>query len=259
MNNVFNFTRFSRLFYKHTTEHFKTYLMSTGVLIGILTLIFLFISYVSNGHISTNQQGIIFFNLLFFSGTVFTSMIFADLGDRKKSIPMLTLPVSHFEKYLVAWVYSFVIFQLVFIGCYYLVDSTVIKVGNSGLIDKSEIINVFSPDYMFWVAFPQYALLHAICFFGAIFFEKLHFIKTAFLFFIFIMLISMANPFLLSAIFGLKIEKGVPFNSVGIMEADQFWFIRPTETSYSILLITVFLVSVILWLSTYFKLKEKQV
>lgn len=38
MNEVFSFSRFSRLFIKHTAEHYRTYLMATGILVGFLVL-----------------------------------------------------------------------------------------------------------------------------------------------------------------------------------------------------------------------------
>ncbi|WP_293304114.1 hypothetical protein [Pedobacter sp. UBA5917] len=259
MNDIFNISRFIGLLKKHSSENYKTYLMSTGVLVGILTLILSFLAYMSDGHIGVFQQGIIFLNVMLFSGTIFCSMIFADLGSRKKAIPILTLPVSHIEKYLVAWLYSFVIFQLVYVGCFYAVDYIVVHTANNGILDKNSMVNVFSLDDKFWIVFPQFAVLHAICFIGAIFFERLHFIKTAFLFFVFILLISLLNPVLLHWIFGITIDKGVPFGAVGITEHGNFWMIRRNTVGDYILLVSLILVCVSLWAGTYFKLKEKQV
>jgi hypothetical protein len=48
MSNTFNLTRFIRLFKKHTLEHAKTYLLSTGVLAGV-TAIGLGLFVVTNG------------------------------------------------------------------------------------------------------------------------------------------------------------------------------------------------------------------
>ncbi|WP_449438391.1 hypothetical protein [Pedobacter steynii] len=182
MNETFNFTRFLNLFKKHTAEQYKTYLMSAGVLIGVLILILGFISYSTRGHMGPTIQAAMFINFLFFSGTIFTSLIFTDLGDRKKSIPALSLPASHFEKYLVAWIYSFVIFQLVFLACFYTIDYLVVAAWNASAEEKMELINVFSPDRKVWASFLIFAVLHSICFLGAVFFEKLHFIKTVFVF-----------------------------------------------------------------------------
>lgn len=259
MNETFNFTRFLNLFKKHTAEQYKTYLMSTGVLIGVLILVLGFINYSTHGHMGPVIQGAMFANFLFFSGTIFTSLIFTDLGDRKKSISTLALPASHFEKYLVAWLYSYVIFQLVFLGCFYAIDYLVISIGNANSPDKMELINVFSPDRKVWVSFLVFAILHSICFFGAVFFEKLHFIKTVFSFFIFIAVLCMLNPVLLHTIFQAEIDNGIPFNMVGLIINKENIYIEPTKTSYIIAATIAILISVILWISTYFRLKEKQV
>ena len=38
MNNTFNIGRFGRLLAKHTIEHYKSYLMSVLVLLGVMLL-----------------------------------------------------------------------------------------------------------------------------------------------------------------------------------------------------------------------------
>ncbi len=38
MNKTFNISRFSRLFYKHTVEHYKSYLMALTALFGVMVL-----------------------------------------------------------------------------------------------------------------------------------------------------------------------------------------------------------------------------
>jgi hypothetical protein len=259
MNDIFNFTRFVRLFTKHTAEHYKTYLMSTGVLVGVMVLFMGFVTYSTRGHMGANIQGALFFNFLFFSGTIFTSMVFSDLGDRKKSVPALTLPVSHLEKYLVAWLYSFVIFQLIYLACFYAIDFIMITVANASVTDKNEVIHVFSADERYRLAFPMFAVLHAVCFIGSIFFEKLHFIKTVFSFFILLLVLGLLNPVLMKAIFQTEISDAVPFVSVEVILDNRPWQILPNETGNIILLVTSFLIVMALWLGTYFRLKEKQV
>lgn len=259
MKETFDLGRFASLFKKHTVENYKAYLLSLGVLTGGLTLVMTIISYINNGHISVVQQGIVFLFMMFLSGTVFTSIIFSDLGDRKRAIPMLTLPASHLEKALVAWIYAFVIFQIIYLGCFYLVDSVTINFINRNQVDKSLIVNVFSREDHFWIAFPQFAVLNSICFIGAVWFEKLHFIKTAFTFLIFVLLLTLFNYLTLGWMFAVEIAKAPPFNSVGIIVGDKFWRIKGNTQSDIVLLLTVVLVCILLWAGSYFKLKEKQV
>src|SRR5665213_2760957 len=110
MNNTFNLTRFGRLFVKHTVEHYKSYLMSLAVLMGVMLLGDGFITYLIPGDfMDAGMQSALFMSVLLLAGTIFASTIFADLGDNKKAMASLTLPASHFEKYLVAWLYSVII------------------------------------------------------------------------------------------------------------------------------------------------------
>src|ERR1700748_3583700 len=98
MNNIFNLNRFGRLFIKHTAEHYKNYLMSLIVLIGILVLSGSFLVYMIKIPIDKGFQTAMFMATLVLAGSFFTSTVFADLGDKKKAIGVLTLPASHFEK-----------------------------------------------------------------------------------------------------------------------------------------------------------------
>ncbi len=258
MNNVFNVRRFSMLFKKHSIEHGNTYLLSTAVLIGLLFLSLGFFSYTSRGHLDSNAQTSTFIFFMLIGGSIFTSLTFLDLGDKKKSIPFLTLPASHTEKYLVAWIYSFVIFQLVFLGAFYLVANVIVAIGVTPANDRERVINVFDPQQKTVMTFTIYALFHGLTIWGAIFFEKLHFIKTSFVFFIGLAIILLINSQLLNLLIG-KEAQGVPFQGMGINNNNHFWQISPdkdvTWYGWYIFKITVLL----LWTSAFFRLKEKEV
>src|ERR1700753_128921 len=121
MNNIFNVHRFLRLFIKHTAEHYKIYLMSVGVLIGVLMLGGGFLTYIVDEPIDTGAQTVIFAATLLLACAFFTSTIFTDYGDKKKAASTLMLPASPLEKFLVGWVWSYLVFAVIFIGSFYLV------------------------------------------------------------------------------------------------------------------------------------------
>ncbi|NQX42953.1 hypothetical protein SAMN05421820_113207 [Pedobacter steynii] len=259
MNNTFSFRRFSLLFSKHTTEYYKTYLLSVAVLLGLLTAILGFSSYVSGGPIHEKAQLAIFWVFLLGAGSIFTSMIFSDFGDKRKSISMLTLPVSHFEKYLVAWLYSFVIFQLVFVLSFYAVDFIVLLIGNSGKSQGLKILNVFSAEENYRLVFLFYAILHSLAFLGAIFFEKIHFIKTAFVVLLLCLLAVLINQPIADALFDAKLAKVVPFVSLGVEEGGRYYLIRPLPSIEPVMFGLSLSCIALLWIGAYFKLKEKEV
>lgn len=258
MNNTFNFKRFMLLFKKHSLEHAKTYLLSTAVLAGILLLVMALLSYNSKGRMPEQIQAIVFLYFILGAGSIFTSLSFIDLGDKRKATRLLTLPASHFEKFLVSWIYSYVIFQLVFIGVFYLIDCMVIALSVPPLYSTNQLMDIFNGDDIIKIAFIAYAVFHAFFIWGAIVFEKLHFIKTAFVFFIYIILLIIINEWLLHSLTGNKSLDGVPFTTATFLDGKNIRVVMAIgmrNTNWIVLAITV----IIFWLSAFFRLKEKEI
>ncbi|MXV51486.1 hypothetical protein GS399_10940 [Pedobacter sp. HMF7647] len=255
-NNFFSFNRFTMLFAKHTQEHYKAYLMSLGVISGILTLLFAFIAYNNNGVIGQVSQLILFSTFLLIAGAIFTSMIFADLGDKKKAIQTLMLPASYVEKFLVSWIYSLIIFLICFIGAFYLVVFIVSSIwGNP----ESKLMDLFSEDLKPYRIIGFYIILHSITLIGAIYFERLHFVKTGFVFFVFLVLLSILNQFITYFLFDGKFSKAVPFIGLQVIEGENSWPIRLNENADMLTSLMFFTVAIVFWICALFKLKEKEI
>src|SRR5215467_1925652 len=158
MNEVFSPRRFGKLFIKHTADHYRSYLMSIAVVAGVLILGGSFVAYMVTGLIDPGAQVILFFFVLTLAGTIFTSTIFADLGDKKKSIPALLLPASPLEKFLVGWVYSYILFAVIFTIMYYFVLTAVIYL--QAIRGHSEQIMLFF-SYKMCLLFLAFSFLHS--------------------------------------------------------------------------------------------------
>jgi len=257
MNKTFNAKRFGRLFIKHTTEHYKSYGMSLFVLIGVMLLGGSFLVYMVGARLDIGDQTAMFTMILFLAGTIFTSTIFADLGDKKKAIPWLLLPASHFEKFLVAWIYSFVVFIIIYTLSFYMIDSLVLSIKPlEG--QPSEMINIYRSHA--WQVYLVYAFLHGAAIYGAIYFEKLHFIKSAFVFFISFGILVLLNKILLGAMVKRGVEVAPPFGNLRFFENGQVNDIRLSYKQQGINMnYLVMVLAVIFWVAAYFRLKEKQV
>ncbi|MGZ3776690.1 MAG: hypothetical protein ACXVI9_03625, partial [Mucilaginibacter sp.] len=123
---------------------------------------------------------------------------------------------------------------------------------------RFEIFNVFHHPMLPWVIM-LYAMAHAITMCGAIFFKKLHFIKTAFVFFIGLMLLSLINKSVIEAAIGRDIVSAVPFAFINFSDGRNNYAITPAanmDTFFYCLTITL---ALILWVAAYFRLTEKQV
>ncbi len=243
---------------KHTAEHYKYYLMATAVLIGFVALIMGFVMYAMSGPFSLQGQSVMFSLVMIIAGTIFTSTVFADLGDKKKAIATLTLPASHLEKYLVGWVYSFLIFQVVYSACFYLVLYSVLPLDDWGT-QEPEYLPLFSGDYDKLVFLMLFLFLHAVSFWGSIFFAKWHFIKTAFLFFVIAGVLMFLNKLFMEQLLGVELENASPFSNLGIMEGEQYYKVLYPEEKEGWLAIVPLGLGLLLWATAYFRLKEKDI
>lgn len=253
MNNLFNTKRFARLFTKHTVEHFKTYTMSMLVLMGVLVVGIGYVSYLQDAPMEPGMQMATYGIMLLLAGTIFTSTIFADMGDKKSIMPYLTLPASHLEKYLVAWIYSFIVFQLVFTAGFYLVIIFFLSIKPAGVY-PSVLFSIFDREIA-WV-FIFFAFLHSICLCGAVFFRKLHFIKTAFLFFLVVAVVVILNTGFVEALLGRHVIRAIPF--MQWVYSDNNTIIMVSHDNGETIIGTLAILSVILWVAAYYKLKEKE-
>jgi len=257
MNKTFSINRFCRLFKKHTKEHFRNYLMSLSVLIGVMILGGSFLVYMADVQLDKNLQTFFFFTIMLLAGSIFTCAVFADLGERKKAIAWLVLPASHFEKYLVAWIYSFLLFIIVYTMIFYMALFTALNIQHVHSHPKV-ILNIFEKQIL--LMYLVYAFLHSIAFFGAVYFEKLHFIKTAFIFFIIMGVLIVMNKGILSALLGRTVDASPPFGNLHFANSGQTVDIqlgKQHNNPYLIYLIIV--LTFIFWAASYFRLKEKQV
>ncbi len=189
-------------------------------------------------------------------GAIFTTGIFSNLGDKRKAISYLMLPASNFEKLLVSWLYSFVVFQVIYMVGFFLVDFIILSFGKAGASKLSAFH--FDSDFRFKTLFLSYAWVHSMAFFGAIFFKKMHFIKTAFTVFIFALILVLLNKFSIDIMIGPSVETGEPFGSLTIYEGTKTYFMKKSELVWLVPYLTGG-VALLLWVGAYFKLKETEV
>ena len=257
MNNTFSINRFGLLLKKHYFENIRQYLMSPIVLIGVLIASFSYVIFVNDGgHPTVQNQFGVFLTFFILGGSIFTANIFSNFSEKRKAIAGLTLPASHFEKYLLGWLFTAILFPVVYTSLFYIVDIAVLR-SFSGSHYTPRTINVFSKEYR--IVFLFYALFQSISLCGAIYFRKLHFIKTAFLFFLLVFGLLTLNTWMMGSLIPEKVRTTMFFDGVGFVQKGYHYYqIKPAhpETYFNLCMA---LLTVAFWLSAYFKIKEKQV
>jgi len=279
MNNFFSIQRFSMLLNKYHKDQLKTNLLSMAIVLALACVLLGLSAYSHRqGIIDTKIQETVFSFFLFMGVLIYTSGVFAELGNKKKAIEVLLLPASHFEKFLVAWVSSYLIFPLVFTVCYLAIDLLVLNIVNSLFGRDNHLFSPFAENSTkLLTLMVSYTMLHALAFLGAIFFNRMHLVKTGLATFIFCLFLFLINKPIVSLIFKEDASVSVPFVAVNLSNGGSIVAVSGSDKeidelnskhlkgvsfdvhSIQIVRSMLFTAAFLLWATAYFKLKEKQV
>lgn len=250
MSQYFNLARFGRLLRKHTAEHLPTYAMSAAVLLGGMVLVLGFITYLNNGRLNEQMQGIFFTMFLLAAGAFFTSTVLGQYGAGRQAALALTLPASQLEKLLVAWLFSLPGFLAVFAATFYAADWLVLR--TLGKV-PTPLVSLFAePAYQ---VVRLYLGLHGVALWGSIFFGRLQPVKVAFLGFGAALLVGVANFHLLNYWVDGKLGMAIPFGAAAINGAGPL-ALPPAQEAW--LAAVPLALAALLWAAAYARLTEKQ-
>ncbi len=259
MSQLFSFSRFMRLFRKHTAEYGGGYLLATGVLIGGIALVLGFLAFISHEPLVPDIQGVIFVAGLLAAGAFFTSTVFAPLGDKRQATAALMLPASHLEKYLVGWLYAGPIYLAAYIGCFFLVDALVLQVeGQFG--PQAPLVQLFSNESHLYIALVAYLVVSAVFLWGSVFFVKQQFVRTAFAILLFTVALVVLNGQLVQALLGRPVGGVMLLSGVSFQEGKEWYSVNlsPIQNGWFVeaLLGGLLLLG---WAGAYVRLTEKEV
>lgn len=258
MGNVFSLGRFTQLFVNHTVANYRMYLMSLGVLMGVIFLVMVYAASGNDFLISVNAQQAYFSIFLFLGVSIFTTGIFSILGDKRKAIAYLLLPASNLEKLLVAWLYSFLIFHILYIAGFYFVDFIILSMSKKGA-NETTMMTLGGPGFSYQTMLFAFAWVHSMSFFGAVFFKRLHFIKTALIVFVCALIFTSLNKVLVNLLIGADVTSIEPFGGLMIREGKESYYLEELEMVKVVAPYLTGGVSLLLWIGAYFKLKETEV
>jgi hypothetical protein len=114
--------------------------------------------------------------LLLIGGHINTSLAFKELHDKQRSYMYLTLPASQAEKYVTKLLITTVGYTLATLVVYFLFSLAAAGIGQLVFGMAHPIFDPFHP--MIWEAIGLFIATHAVTFFGAIYFRKMHLINT---------------------------------------------------------------------------------
>jgi hypothetical protein len=258
MSQFFSFSRFGRLFSKHTTEQASGYLLATGVLLGGIGLVLGFANYMSSEPMPTAIQAVLFTMGLLAAGAFFTSTVFAPFGNKKQATAALLLPASHGEKYLVGWLYSLPVFMAIYVGCFFLIDSLALRI-HATPAHPGELVQLFSGPEELYTSLVAYAVVNAVFLWGSIFFTRQHFVRMAFGVLLALVVLTTVNYQALEALLGRSLSSAVPFASLPLREGREWYALELPPAQLAGFALVPLGLMLLAWVAAYVRLKEKQI
>jgi hypothetical protein len=284
MNASFSFQRLTWLVQKHWSENGRKYLMSLLVIAGIFVAWFsLQLLGNRDWRMSEDVQFGAYFFGLYAVGTFYASIIFSDLNNKSNGTNYLSLPASHLEKTIVAWLFCFVFFYISYTLVFYAVDVLFVKIANQLLLrnakenlnigatsiqdSMSTITNVFVKRWNMDVNMMRYfhlgfIALQAIFFLGSVYFTKYNFIKTAVACIALMFLIFLYFYFIDTAMHrdnNLTFHRGLIELQQWDNDSKQRVYALPSSVSNVLVFLFQYAWAPVLWFISYKRLQEKEI
>jgi hypothetical protein len=183
MNNTFHPMRFFYFFRKTILERPVQIFGIVLLNLVVVLLMYAFLRDIIGWH---STQNLTFLWGFVFGGCYLSAAVFSYFSSNASGSSFLTLPASHFEKWLCGILITWVFYVAVFLLYYKAVDSTFVSYYHRhlnplevGYQNKAEAVQLF--DYGGHVARMAYLVfgnLTAAMFVGSLYFNKISFVKT---------------------------------------------------------------------------------
>lgn len=280
MGEHFSFSRFRLLVALHWGNYRKRYLLALPAIGGMLVVWGTFLLLMNNYNpLDDGIQASTYYLGLALIGCLYSSTIFAEFGSKAHGIAWLGVPASSLEKLLCGLLFSTILFFVGFTLVFYLVDIPLVKIGNE-LIEQQHRMwpggYPIAPNAVWSVlgGFPGenfdaglhvllvlYFILQALFALGSVYFERYTFVKTIVAFLVFVLFFMVLEKQLMRRIPPQGWNRFTPGND-WITNGDSLRIkevrVSPWITGPLGLLLLLGIPPVI-WIATYFRIKEKQV
>jgi len=263
MNNTFNIKRFALLFK-------KTLLEKSMQMFGFTGLIFLFILilYYLMKTFATFQaaQNISFLWGLVGGDFILASFVFNYFSSTASGSSYLTLPVSSFEKWLCAIVITCILYPLIFMVFYRIMDAGFVAAYHNSLDPNGPFYKArYDSVYLFSfndrlprITYPMFLIFSGIMVVGSLYFNKVALVKVALGICLLFLSIYGLNYLFASLMFN-NLDDAFPFQHVAILVGKEVGSVElPKNVHDPIWYFINFGLPVVLWGVAFIRLREKE-
>jgi hypothetical protein len=203
-------------------------------------------------------------------GCFMASLVFAYFSSNASGISFLTLPASHFEKWLTGVLIAVILYPAIFLLVFRLMDSSFISVYHNSLDPNSTsykiaYASVYNLPFDGRFALRVYSLFFIftpVSFLGSLYFNKVSFIKVVLVFCAFCFVAYTLNWLMAKLLFG-GINAAFPFREVSIavgksMDPEEGRIELPSKLIQLIMFFMDFILPAIFFALAYLRLREKE-
>jgi hypothetical protein len=263
MNNTFNIKRFGWLFKKALLERPVQMFGFIGLIFAII-LISYFICKSQIGFWAA--QNLAFIWGLAGGGGFLASFVFGYFSSNANGSSYLTLPASHFEKWICGILIAGVLYPVIFLLFYRIMDAGFVAMYHNSLDPGSPLYKIrYNAVYIFpfdgriaTKVYPLFLLFTGVGMMGSLYFNKASFIKTALCFCMVCFSLFALNWLFASMLFG-NIDSAFPFTEVSILVGKETGSVELPKKIFQIYMYALeFILPGIFWILTYIRLREKE-
>ncbi|MEI6946758.1 hypothetical protein V9K67_06105 [Paraflavisolibacter sp. H34] len=277
MHPVFSFHRFSLLVGRHWAENRKKYLLSLGAYAGLLSLWCLFLATTRRIPVDPELQQVTYFFCLFLGGALYASQHFGELATKPRAISYLMTPASLPEKLLCSLFYALPLFFVAFTATFYLVDTAYVtlvgtlhpyysgKLTAGNIPRAAEVANVWvapnrhgnQPNFFIYFYLAFIAVQSAFLL-GSVYFPRYSFIKTVIALFLTALVVGLlVNWFTERLLPGGFTDN---FSTYLIFKYDKATEVQlPKWIGEVFASLLKYAIAPVFWITTYYRLREKEV
>ncbi|MEP6926785.1 MAG: hypothetical protein ABI834_04070 [Ginsengibacter sp.] len=263
MNNTFNPRRFGLLLKKTLLERPVQMFGFTGMLLALVLILYV----VAKSIMGFNgAQNLTFIWGLAGGSCFLASFVFNYFSSNAIGSSYLTLPASHFEKWLCGIIVVGVFYPVIFMIFYRVIDASFVSIFHKSLDPAAPFYKQqYESVYLFpfngiiaWKVYPLFLLLTGAMLIGSLYFNKVGFIKTAIVICVLCLACYGLNWLSAKLLFG-NISDAGPFSHVSIPVGKEEGSIDLPETAARFFDANLqFIFPGMLWILAFIRLREKE-
>ena len=264
MNNTFNLRRFSLLFKKTLLERPVQMFGFTGLLLALILIIY-GIAKIFAGF--STAQNLTFLWGLIGGSYLMASIVFNHFSSNAIGSFFLTLPASHLEKWLCGLLIAGILYPVIFLLFYRLMDASFVSIYHNSLDpaapfykERYQSVNTLDFNGIFaWKIYPMFLFSVSAMLAGSLYFNKAGLIKVSLVICGLLIGLYIVNHLFARIIFGGPIVEAWPFHyvmvPVGKSDGSILLPEKMENTAYNIV---DYVFPAILFITSFIRLREKE-